>query len=106
MRNVFLRGAVAGAGAGVVTSVAAYVWLEPLLGRAIALEGPGGGDGPVSRETQKLLGMPSGFLLAGIALGLLFAAIYRALPAVTSPWQRSIGLAAAGFAALALVPQL
>ncbi len=36
MRNVFLRGALAGAGAGLVTSLAAYVWLEPLLSRAIA----------------------------------------------------------------------
>ncbi len=106
MSNVFLRGALAGAGAGLVTSLAAYVWLEPVLSRAIALEGHSAGDGPVSRETQKLLGMPSGFLLVGIALGLLFAATYRALPAETSPWRRSIGLAAAGFGALALVPQL
>ncbi len=33
MRNVFLRGALAGAGAGLVTSLASYVWLEPLLTR-------------------------------------------------------------------------
>ncbi len=106
MRNVFLRGALAGAGAGLVTSLAAYVWLEPLLSRAIELEGPSDGEGPVSRETQKLLGMPSGFLLIGIALGLLFAVTYRALPAAASPWRRSMGLALAAFGALALVPQL
>jgi hypothetical protein len=106
MRNVFTRGAAAGAGAGLLTSVAAYLWLEPVLSRAIALEGPSDGEGPVSRETQKLLGMPAGFLLVGLALGLLFAAVYRALPAVGTAWQRSSALAAGGFVALALIPQL
>ena len=106
MRNVFVRGVAAGATAGLLTSVAAYAWLEPVLERAIALEGPSDGEGPVSRETQKLLGMPSGFLLVGVALGLLFAVTYRALPAHASPWRRSVRLAAAGFVALALVPQL
>lgn len=107
MRNVLARGAVSGALAGLITSLAAYVWLEPVLSRAIALEGPGDGEGPVSRETQKLLGMPAGFLLVGIALGLLFAVVYRALPAgATDPWRRSTALAGAGFVALALIPQL
>jgi hypothetical protein len=106
MRNVFARGAVAGAIAGLLTSVAAYLWLEPVLSRAIALEGPSDGEGPVSRETQKLLGMPAGFLLVGLALGLLFAAVYRALPAAGTAWQRSTALAAGGFVALALIPQL
>jgi hypothetical protein len=106
MRNVFARGAAAGAGAGLLTSVAAYLWLEPVLSRAIALEGPSDGEGPVSRETQKLLGMPAGFLLVGLALGLLFAAVYRALPAAGTAWQRSTALAAGGFVALALIPQL
>lgn len=106
MRNVFVRGAAAGAVAGLLTSLAAYFWLEPVLSRAIALEGPSDGHGPVSRETQKLLGMPTGFLLVGLALGLLFAAVYRALPSDTTAWRRSTALAAAGFVALALVPQL
>ncbi len=106
MRNVFARGAVAGAAAGLVTSVVAYVWLQPLLTRAIALEGPSDGAGPVSRETQKMFGMPSGFLFVGVALGLLFAVAYRALPTETSPWRRSIGLAAGGYIALAFIPQL
>ena len=106
MRNLFARGAAAGAAAGFLTSVAAYAWLEPVLERAIALERSSDGAGPVSRETQKLLGMPSGFLLVGVALGLLFAVAYRALPAHGSPWRRSITLAGAGFVAFALVPQL
>ncbi len=106
MRNVFLRGAAAGAGAGLLTSLAAYVWLEPLLSRAIELEGPADGAGPVSRQTQMLLGMPAGFVMVGLALGLVFAVAYRLLPASRSAWQRSTGLAAGGFVALALIPQL
>lgn len=106
MSNVFVRGAVSGAAAGLVTSVAAYFFLEPTLSAAIALEGPGDGGGPVGRETQKLLGMPLGFVFAGVALGLLFAVAYRVLPSAAPVWQRSLGLAAGAFAALALVPQL
>jgi hypothetical protein len=106
MRNVFARGAVRGPAAGLFTSVAAYFFLEPTLTAAIALEGPSDGEGPVSRETQKLLGMPLGFVFAGLALGLLFAVAYRVLPSRAEPWQRSLGLAAGGFAALALIPQL
>ena len=106
MRNVLVRGAVSGAAAGLLTSVAAYFFLEPTLDAAIALEGPSGGDGPVSRETQKLLGMPLGFVFAGLALGLLFAVAYRVLPSRAEPWRRSLGLAGGGFTALALIPTL
>lgn len=106
MRNVFVRGAVSGAAAGLLTSVAAYFLLEPTLEAAIALEGPSDGEGPVSREAQKLLGMPLGFVFAGLALGLLFAVAYRVLPSRAEPWQRSLGLAAGGFVALALIPAL
>lgn len=106
MRNVFVRGGVSGAAAGLLTSVAAYLLLEPTLDAAIALEGPSDGEGPVSRETQKLLGMPLGFVFAGLALGLLFAVAYRVLPSRVGPWQRSLGLAAGGFTALALIPAL
>jgi hypothetical protein len=106
MRNVFLRGALSGAAAGLLTSVAAYFFVEPVLSAAIALEGPVDESAPVSRQTQMLLGMPAGFLLAGVALGLLFAVAYRVLPSTAPAWRRSIGLAAGGFAALALIPAL
>ena len=106
MRNVFARGAVSGAAAGLLTSVAALFLLEPTLDAAIALEGPSDGEGPVSRETQKLLGMPLGFAFAGLALGLLFAVAYRVLPSRAEPWQRSLALAAGGFTASALIPAL
>jgi uncharacterized membrane protein len=106
MRNVFVRGALSGAAAGLLTSVAAYFFVEPVLSAAIALEGPADAAAPVSRQTQTLLGMPAGFLLAGLALGLLFAVAYRVLPSTASSWRRSVGLAAGGFAALALIPAL
>lgn len=106
MRNVFARGALSGAAAGLLTSVAAYFFVEPVLSAAIALEGPADEAAPVSRQTQTLLGMPAGFLLAGVALGLLFAVAYRVLPSTAPAWQRSLGLAAGGFAALALIPAL
>ncbi len=44
-----MRGALAGAAAGLLTSLFHLLLTEPVLDRAIALEG--GGDGPVSRET-------------------------------------------------------
>ena len=106
MRNVFVRGAVSGAAAGLLTSVAAYFFLEPTLTAAIALAGPSDGEGPISRQTQKLLGMPLGFVFAGLAVGLLFAVTYRVLPSRADAWQRSLGLASGGFAFLALIPQL
>jgi len=106
MRNVLLRGALSGAAAGLLTSVAAYFFVEPVLSAAIALEGPPDEAAPVSRQTQTLLGMPAGFVLAGVALGLLFAVAYRVLPSTAASWRRSVGLAAGGFAALALIPAL
>jgi hypothetical protein len=99
------RGALAGALAGLLTSVVAFFLVEPVLDRAIALEG-GDGDGPVSREAQKLLGLPIGFVLVGVALGLLFALAWHVLPSRATAWQRSLGLALGAFLALGLVPQL
>jgi hypothetical protein len=104
MRSLLLRGALAGALAGLLTSVAAYFLLEPVLDAAIALEG--GGDGPVSRQTQKTLGLPTGFVVVGMALGLLFALAYAVLPSRDTAWRRALGLAFGGFLALAAVPQL
>lgn len=87
-----------------LTSIAAYVVVEPVLEGAIALEG--GGEGPIGRQTQKLLGLPIGLLLIGLSLGLLFALAYQLLPSTSDAWHRSLGLALGGFLALALTPQL
>jgi hypothetical protein len=104
MRSTVVRGALAGATSGLATAVVALFLLEPVLEAAIALEG--GGEGPVSRTTQKYVGMPAGLVLTGTALGLLFGLAYRVLPSRAEPWRRSLGLALGAFLALALVPQL
>ena len=74
MRTVLLRGAQAGAVAGLLTSLFHLLVTEPVLERAIALEGHG--EGPVSRATQKYVGGPAGQILFGISVGLLFALAY------------------------------
>lgn len=104
MRSLTARGATAGAVAGLVSSVWSVVLVEPVLQRAIDLEG--GGDGPVSRPLQRLVGLPVGTVLVAVAVGLLFALAYRAVPSHVPPWPRSLGLAMAAFLALVLVPQL
>ena len=104
MRSLLARGATAGAAAGLAASVWSVVLVEPVLQRAIDLEG--GGDGPVSRPLQRLVGLPVGTVLVAVALGLLFALAYRALPSRLAPWPRSLGLALGAFLALVLVPQL
>ncbi|MDQ3610227.1 MAG: CbtA family protein [Actinomycetota bacterium] len=103
--ELLVRGALAGAAAGLVTSLVAYLLVTPVLDRAIALEGVDG-DGLVARETQKLIGMPAGFLFVGIALGMLFALAFHVLPSRAPVWRRATGLALAAFLALALIPQL
>lgn len=104
MRNVFARGAVAGALAGLLTGVVSYVFVEPTVSRAIVLEGDG--PGPVSRHVQKVFGLTSGMILGGVALGLLFALAFRVLPSVRPAWDKAVGLGLGGFAALFLIPQL
>ena len=104
MRSLTARGAAAGAVAGLISSLWSLVLVEPVLQRAIDLEG--GGDGPVSRPVQRLVGLPAGTVLVGIALGLLFALAYRVVPSRAGPWPRSLALALGAFIALALIPQL
>lgn len=104
MRTVLLRGALAGASAGLLTSLFHLLLTEPVLDRAIALEGAG--DGPVSRETQKYLGGPAGLVLFGIAVGLLFALTYRVLPSTAPAWRKAVGLALGSWLVIALIPQL
>jgi len=104
VNSLAARGATAGAAAGLVSSLWSLVLVEPLLQRAIDLEG--GGDGPVSRPVQRLVGLPAGTVLVGIALGLLFALAYRAVPSRIGPWARSLAVALAAFGALVLIPQL
>jgi hypothetical protein len=104
VNSLAARGATAGAVAGLVSSLWSLVLVEPVLQRAIDLEGAG--DGPVSRPVQRLVGLPAGTVLVGIALGLLFALTYRVVPSRTGPWPRSLALALGAFTALVLIPQL
>ncbi|MCA1712253.1 MAG: CbtA family protein [Actinobacteria bacterium] len=104
MNSVAARGATAGAVAGLLSSIWSLALVEPLLQRAIDLEGAG--DGPVSRRVQRLVGLPAGTVLVGIALGLLFALTYRVVPSRVAPWSRSLALAVGAFTALVLIPQL
>lgn len=104
VRNVLLRGAAAGALAGLATSLFHLVATEPVLERAIALEAAG--PGTVSREAQKYLGGPAGQVLFGVSLGLLFALAARVVPSQAPPWRRSLGLALGAWLVVALIPQL
>lgn len=104
LREVLVRGSIAGACAGLLTALFHLVLTEPVLERAIALEGAG--DGPVSREVQKYAGGPAGQVLFGIAVGVLFALVYRVMPADSSPWRRATGLAFSAWLVVALIPQL
>lgn len=104
MRNVLLRGVTAGAAAGLLTSLFHLLLTEPVLERAVALEGAGAG--PVSREAQKYLGGPAGQVLFGISIGVLFALLWRILPPGGTPWRRAVGLAFASWLVVALLPQL
>lgn len=98
-----LRGLAAGAVAGLITGLAALLFAEPTVAAAIALE-PAGGEELLSRATQKT-GLVLGLVLVGLALGALFALVYRAVPddVRAGPWERSLVLALAGFTALHLV---
>jgi len=103
-RTHLLRGALAGAAAGLVTAVYNLLLTERVLDRAVALEHDHGG--PVSRETQKYLGGPAGQVLFGISMGLLFALAYRFVPGTATPWRRALGLALGMYLVIALIPQL
>jgi predicted cobalt transporter CbtA len=104
VRSPLLRGALSGVAAGLLAATVAFFWLEPILREAIALEG--GGDGPVSRTVQERLGAPVGFVLTGLAFGLVLAAVDRAVRPGGEPWRRSLLLTGLLFTAVVLVPQL
>lgn len=105
MRSSVARGAASGAAAGLLTATVAFLWLEPVLRRAVALEDTGG-DALVSRTLQERLGAPLGFVVVGVAFGLLLAAVDRVLRAGGRPWSRSLLLTGALFAGLVAFPQL
>ena len=107
MRATLQRGVLAGLLAGLVAAVFSFVVAEPVLDRAIALEGASGADALVSRGQQKaflFVAQP----LVGAALGLVLAVAWGLLPrdVAVRPFLRSLLLGAGLFAALGLVPFL
>lgn len=106
LRAGLVRGLAAGAAGGLAAGLVGLALGEPALDLAVELEA-GGGQELVSRTAQKG-GLVAGLVLVGLALGVLFALAYRALPSDVraDPWHRSLALGAGGFAALYLVPFL
>lgn len=116
------RGALAGVAGGALAAAFGYTFAEPVMDRAVRLEAARQAAQQVSaplvqqpaevfsRGTQQL-GLLVASVLAGLALGALFAAIYavryRADGAGSGrAWARAITLGAAGWFALTLVPFL
>ncbi len=104
------RGAAAGAVAGALSVVVSFLLGEPYVSSAIALEQAGGGPGEevFSRGTQ-LFGLVVVSLLIGVAIGILFGAVYAIVHRQdpdADPWRRAIRLAAAGFVGVSLIPFL
>ena len=113
---LLIRGMVAGALAGLLASGFAWVFGEPQVDLAIGFEQrlrAVAGEAPepelVSRAVQSTAGLLTGILVYGIALGgifsLVFAYTYGRLGRL-SPRATAAILAAGGFGALILVPQL
>ncbi len=123
------RGLLAGLLAGLFAALFVFVIAEPVIDRAIALEGQhshetavvtatttdtaAAADAPhehateVSRDTQRRVGAPLGFTLVGAAFGVFFALLYAALGRFVSTrdtWQRTLALAGAALTAMVVVP--
>lgn len=105
------RGAVAGAGAGLLSAVASFSLGEPSVRRAIELEeaaAHGDHAEAFSRATQQgALFLVS--MLTGLAIGILFASVYAMLHRHDPdlyPWSRSVQLSLWGLVGISLIPFL
>ncbi|MDX6739023.1 CbtA family protein [Actinocorallia sp. A-T 12471] len=112
------RGVIAGALAGLISGGFGFFVAEPVMDRAVELEGErsaaeAAASGvhehaeEVFTRTEQHFGLVLSSVGAGIALGILFAAVYWAVFRRTSderPWQRSLTLAGAAFAGFWLLP--
>ncbi|NMO91332.1 CbtA family protein [Actinomycetospora sp. TBRC 11914] len=122
-KAVIPRAALAGGIGGLVAFGVARVVAEPLIGRAVDYEEgrgeaedalaaaagqPGHDTGAeiFSRTVQGTLGLGAGTVLAGVALGLLFAVVYTlAQPHVTwRPRVLALAVAGAGFLTVYATP--
>ncbi|CAA9445282.1 Predicted cobalt transporter CbtA [uncultured Rubrobacteraceae bacterium] len=108
------RGMAAGLLAGLLAGLFAFVVGEPLLDRAMGLEASGhheenaaGGEEEVFGRTTQKVGLFFATGLSGTFFGGLFGltfAYFRGRLASKSDWGRSVSLAAAVFAGVALIP--
>jgi predicted cobalt transporter CbtA len=120
--DLLVRGLIAGFVAGLLAFGFARVFGEPPLDQAIAFEEHAGhshvaGEQPpaepepdlVSRETQAGLGLFTGIVVYGAALGGLFSLVFAFVHGRfgrSGPRTTAVLLALAGFVAIVLVPML
>jgi predicted cobalt transporter CbtA len=118
--NLLVRGLIVGLFAGLLAGTFAYVMGEPHIDAAIAIEEAGGaahthGDEPAAAGEEEPLvsrtGQRFGLFLAtslyGVALGGIFAVgftLLRRRLRTSSDTYAALGLAAAGYAGIVLVP--
>ncbi|MEU8862092.1 CbtA family protein [Streptomyces umbrinus] len=113
VRNLLVRGMLAGLAAGVLALVVAYFLGEPRVDEAIAFEEAHahehGGEELVSRAMQSTGGLSTGVLVYGVAFGGIAALAYCfALGRIGrfGPRASALLLAGAGLVAVYLVPFL
>lgn len=127
--SVLRRGVAAGAAAGLASALVIWLFVEPVIRKALVIEdrrGASGGHagesalftipailpthgGELVTRAQQVVGGAVTSLLVGIAFGLIFAVVYakaRQHLAGTSDFWRSVGLAAIGFGAITLLPAI
>jgi predicted cobalt transporter CbtA len=115
-RTLLLRGMLVGIVAGLLVFAFARWIGEPQVERAIAFEtnaDKAKGEAPepemVSRKVQKGIGLLTGVVIYGAAIGGIFGLVFAfayGRTGITSPRTLSALLAAAGFVSIVLVPTL
>lgn len=106
-RRLLKEGVLAGVAGGVALALVLRLIGEGPIGRAVGLEG-GGGDEMFGRGAQQLGGMAAA-VLYGAAVGAIFTVAYAAVRhrlRAADDWRAAVGLAAAGFVAVFLLPFL
>ncbi|MFJ4677416.1 CbtA family protein [Kitasatospora sp. NPDC088783] len=112
VRNLLVRGMLAGLGAGVLALIVAYLLGEPRVDAAIAFEDSHShehGEELVSRTLQSTAGLATGILVYGIALGGIAALAYCFALGRTGrfgPRAAALLLSGAALASVYLVPFL
>ncbi|WP_354700373.1 hypothetical protein DSM112329_00646 [Paraconexibacter sp. AEG42_29] len=114
VRSLLIRGMLVGLLAGLLAFAVAYIFGEPQVQKAIDYEGAlaaaageAGGEPLVSRGVQRSIGLATGTIALGVALGGMFALVYAyAYGRISVKGARSTAaaLALTGFVTITLVP--